>query len=245
VFSLWKYLIKSLGGDMDCKNCNFKSVPFQRLTDEQMLKVDEKRVELSFKRGELLSKQGMFLSHVIYIREGFAKLYKEQDGELIILGIAQPRTFVGIQALYGEVVFPFSVEAITDVEVCMKDINIFRELVLENAKFAKEVIEILNANLMQSYNRMFSLTTKQISGRFSELLFYLRNVLYESNPFALTISKKEMADLVSTTPESNSRLLSDFREQGIISVNGQNIEILDSDKLESLCKCKSLLAYKV
>ena len=230
---------------MDCKNCKFKSKAFQKLTEEQMFKVDEHRVELSFKKGELLSKQGMLLSQIIYIRKGFAKLYVEQDGELVILGIAQPGTFVGIQALYGETVFPFSVEAMTDTEVCMKDINVFRELVLENAEFSREVIEVLNANLMQAYNRIFSLTTKQLSGRFSELLFYMRNVLYESNPFTLAISKREMADLLSTSPESISRLFNEFKEKGIIKVNGQTIEILDSDKLESLCKCKSLVAYAV
>jgi CRP-like cAMP-binding protein len=230
---------------VDCKTCNFKSVAFQKLTEEQLFKVGEHRVELSFKQGELLSKQGMLLSHIIYIKKGFAKLYVEKDGELVILGIAQPGTFVGIQALYGKVVFPFSVEAMTDTEVCMKDIKVFRELVLENSEFSKEIIEVLNLNLMQAYNRMFSLTTKQISGRFSELLFYMRNVLYESNPFTLTISKREIADLVSTSPESISRLFNEFREKGIIKVNGQTIEILDSDKLEALCKCKSLVAYAV
>ena len=109
------------GTEMDCKNCKFKSLAFQKLTEEQMFKVDEHRVEISFKKGELLSKQGMLLSQIIYIRKGFAKLYVEQDGELVILGIAQPGTFVGLQALYGEVVFPFSVEAMTDTEVCMKE----------------------------------------------------------------------------------------------------------------------------
>jgi len=53
-----------------------------------------------------------------------------------------------------------------------------------------------------------------------------------------------LADLVSTTPESVSRLLGEFKEQGIIKVNGQTIEIMDSKKLESLCKCESLLTYK-
>jgi len=230
---------------VDCRTCKFKSTAFQKLTEEQLFKADEGHVELSFRQGELLSKQGMPLSHIIYIKKGFAKLYIEKDGELIILGIAQPGTFVGIQVLYGATVFPFSVEAITDAEVCMKDIGVFRELVLENAEFSREIIEVLNLNLMQAYNRMFSLTTKQISGRFSELLFYMRNVLYESNPFTLTISKKEMADLVSTSPESISRLFNEFREGGIIKVDGQTIEVLDSDKLESLCKCKSLVAYAV
>jgi len=187
-----------------------------------------------------MNKQGMFMTHIIYMRKGFAKLYLEQDGEMTILGIAKPGTFIGIQSLYGESVFPFTVEALTDTEVCLKDIHLFRELVLENSAFARGIIEILNGELIQSYNRMFSLTTKQINGRFSELLFYMRNILYESNPFKLTISRKEIADLISTSPESVSRLIGDFKEQGIIAVKGQTIEILDAGKLESMCKCKSL-----
>jgi len=230
---------------MDCKNCNFKSLPFQKLTDEQLYRVDEHRVELSFKKGELLCKQGALMSQVIYIRKGFVKVFMENAGETVIIGIAQPYSFVGIQALYGSPVFPFSVEALTDTEVCMKDINTFRELVLENPEFAQGVIEVLNANLTQSYNRIFTLTTRQISARFSELLYYMRNVLYASNPFKLTVSRKELADLVSTTPESISRMLADFKEKGIIKVDGQSIEILDSEKLESMCMCESLSAYRV
>lgn len=230
---------------MDCKNCQYKSAAFQKLTDEQLFKVDEHRVELSFKKGELLSKQGMLMTQVIYIKKGFAKIYMENAGEMVVIGIAQPGTFVGIQALYGNPVFPFSVEAMTDTEVCMKDINVFKELILENSEFAQGIIEVLNANLMQSYNRIFTLTTKQIGARFSELLFYMRNVLYEANPFKMTISRRELAELVSTTPESISRMLHELKDKGIIKVDGQTIEILDSEQLESMCMCQSLLAYKI
>ena len=140
---------------MDCKTCKFKSTAFQKLTEEQLFKVDEHHVEVSFKQGELLSKQGMLLSHAIFIKKGFAKLFVENDGEQVILGIAQPGTFVGIQALYGETVFPFSVEAMTDTEVCMKDIGVFRELVLENSEFSREIIEVLNLISMIGINQRF------------------------------------------------------------------------------------------
>jgi len=133
----------------------------------------------------------------------------------------------------------------TDVEVCMKDKRVFRKLVLENSEFAKGIIKILSGKLAQSQNRMFSLTTKQINGRLSELLFYMQNVLYESNPFTLTISRKEISDIISTTPESVSRLFTEFKDQGVIKVSGQTIEILDTDKLKSMCKCESLLSFGV
>jgi CRP-like cAMP-binding protein len=220
-------------------------VPVSRLNDEQMRKVDEHRSELNFRKGELLTKQGMLMSHIFYLRTGFAKLYLETDDELTIVGIARPGTFIGIQALYGESVFPFSAEAMTDVEVCLKDISVFRELVLESPGFAQGVIEILNTDLIQSYNRMFSLSTKQIDGRFSELLIFLSKVFYNSNPFELTISRKELADLISTSPESVSRLLGKFKSQGTIRGKGQTIELVDIESLESMCKCKLLNTSKI
>lgn len=230
---------------VNCIDCKLKSEPFQQLTEGQMHRVDERRSELSFKKDELLNKQGMFMTHIIFIRKGFVKLYLENDDGITILGIAKPGSFIGLQALYGESVFPFSAVAITDTEVCMKDINVFRELVLENTGFARGIIEILNADLIQAYRRMSSLSTKQVNSRFAELLLFMHNVLYQANPFRLTISNKDIADLISTSPESISRLISDFNDQGIISSKGKTIEIMDIHKLETLCKCKSLSAAKI
>jgi len=208
-------------------------------------KVDACRTELSFKQGELLTKQGMPLSHIIFIRTGFAKIFLENEGDLTILEIARPGTFIGIQALYGESSFPFSVEAMTDVQVCMKDIRVFRELVLENSEFARGIIALLNTELIQTYGRMFSLTKNQIDGRFAELLFYLSNVLYKANPFNLSISRKEIADLVSTSPESISRLIHEFKDQGLIKSKGHTIEILDAERLESMCHSQPRFVYKI
>jgi CRP/FNR family transcriptional regulator len=222
---------------INCTECKYKSEPFKKLTEEQMHKVDKHRTELNFRKGDLVCKQGMFMSHTIYVRKGFVKLYLENNDNITILTIAKPGSFIGVQALYGEEIFPFSAEALTDVEVCLNDINVFRDLILENSEFAKVIIETLNADLIKSYNRLFSLTTKQINGRFSELLVFMRNELYRSNPFHLTISRKDMADLISTSPESISRLMSEFKDQGIISGKGHTIEILDDIRLDTICKC--------
>ena len=229
---------------INCIDCKLKSEPFQQLSEGQMHRVDERRSELSFKKGELLDKQGMFMTHIIFIRKGFVKLYLENDDGITIVGIAKPGSFIGLQALYGESVFPFSAEAITDTEVCMKDIAVFRELILENTGFARGIIEMLNADLIQAYRRMSSLATKHVNSRFAELLLFMRNVLYQANPFHLTISNKDIADLISTSPESVSRLISDFKEQGIISSKGKTFEIMDIHKLELLGKCKSLSTAK-
>jgi CRP-like cAMP-binding protein len=118
-------------------------------------------------------------------------------------------------------------------------------LILENPEFASGIIETLNVDLAQSYKRMFSLMTKQVSGRFSELLLFMSNVLYQSNPFDLTISKRDLAGMISTSPENLSRLISEFKARGIINSSGQTIEILSVNELESLCNCDSLSTIRI
>lgn len=225
---------------MHCIDCTLKSKPFRKLTDEQLNKVDDHRVELTFSKGELLCKQGAFLPSIIFIRKGFAKLFVEKDGEIVVIGIARPGEFIGIQSLFGKPISPFSAEAISDVEVCLKDTRVFKSMILENPEFASGIIETLSGDLARSYQRMFSLNTQQVNGRLAELLLFMSNVLYESNPFDLAISKKEIAGLISTSPENLSRLLSEFKASGIIENTGHSIKILDSGRLEALCSCDAL-----
>lgn len=229
--------IKSNGGIiMDCRNCTYKSEAFKQLTPEQLLRVNAQQTELAFKHGELLSKQGMLMSHIIFVLNGFVKLYIEEDDEVTALGIAKPGTYIGIQMLYGRTITPFSIEALTDVRVCMIGIEVFREMIIENAGFARGIIEMLNDELTRAYGRIFSLTQKHVNARFVELLLYLKNMVYRCNPFDLTISRKEIADLISTSPETVSRLLGEFKKDGLIEVNGHAIKLTDTRRLKAIRK---------
>lgn len=181
-----------------------------------------------------MCKQGTFVSSLIFVRKGFVKVFLENGDDPTIISVVKSGSFIGLQSLYGENIFHYSAEAMTDTEICLTDINTFRELILENSNFAKGIIETLNGDLISSYGRLFSLTQKHINGRFAELLLFMSKTLYGENPFKLTISRKDMADLISTSPESVSRLMSEFKEQGIITAKGHIIEILDKSRLENI-----------
>jgi CRP/FNR family transcriptional regulator len=199
-----------------------------------MEEVDKHRTELSYKKGEIMCKQGTFVSSLIFVRKGFVKVFLENGDDPTIINVVKSGSFIGLQSLYGANIFHYSAEAMTDTEICLTDINTFRKLILENANFAKGIIETLNEELIKSYSRLFSLTQKHINGRFAELLLFMSTTLYGENPFKLTISRKDMADLISTSPESVSRLMSEFKEQGIIKAQGHVIEILDITRLQTI-----------
>jgi CRP-like cAMP-binding protein len=66
------------------------------------------------------------------------------------------------------------------------------------------------------------------------LLFYGK-IHPQSGQFNLPVTKKDMASLIGTTPETLSRRLVSFVTQNIISMNGRReIQILEHEKLKKL-----------
>jgi len=207
---------------------------FKELTPEQLERVDRHRSELSYHKGEILCKQGSFVSNMMYIKSGLVKLFLENNENPTIISLEKSGYFIGLPSLFDGEVFHYTAEALEETEVCLVDINTFRELLGENSKFAVSIISLMNNDLVYSYSRMSSLTQKHINGRFAELLIYLSNKIYESNPFTTSISRKDMAELIATSHESISRLVKKFTEDEIINHNGHLFEILNEEKLRRI-----------
>jgi CRP/FNR family transcriptional regulator len=59
-------------------------------------------------------------------------------------------------------------------------------------------------------------------------------MIYLNDRFELPVSRKEIAELIGMTTENVIRILSEFRKEGIIRINGKEIEIADKTKLQFL-----------
>lgn len=208
------------------------SGPFKALTNKELALVDKNRSELTYRKGELLCKQGAFISNTIFIKKGLVKIFLESNDHPIILSLEKNGHFIGIPSLFGDGVFHYTAEALTETEVCQVDINIYRSLLETNPQFATRVLERATEETIKAYNSIQSLTQKQLHGRFAELIRDLSDKIYEANPFKLSISRKEMADLINSSPESVSRMIKEFCKDDILRVNGHEMEILDKQKLE-------------
>jgi CRP-like cAMP-binding protein len=68
-------------------------------------------------------------------------------------------------------------------------------------------------------------------GRVAEIILYLYNSIYKSNPYTLTITRQDIADLASITKEGTIRILKDFKDAGLISLAGNELKILNEKGL--------------
>ena len=217
-----------------CVNCPCMSGAFRKLTAEQLDLVDFHRSELSYAKGEIMCKQGSFLSNMMFVKKGLVKIYFEASSGPTIISLETDGHFIGLPFIYsnGDMVYRYSVEALTNTHVCLVDIGTFKKLIDENNDFAREIIRMLNMEVIKGYEHMFSLSKKQIRGRFAELLLHLRDRIYKKSNFKLTITRRDMSELISTTQESISRLIKEFREDHLIDISGQELKILDDKRLK-------------
>lgn len=208
---------------------------FQTLTDEEMLLLENNLVTVSYKKGEILCKQGTLASHIMYICHGLVKIYMEKEAGSLILKVLPAGNLIGLTALLdNNNVFRYSAYAYQDCRLRLIDIRIFKQLIKQNNDFASQVINLLCENQIQTQTRFFAFTQKQSFGRIADTLMCLSTNIFKTDEFELPLSRKELAELTGLTSESVIRILSKFKLDKVIGIEGKIFKILDKEKLQQI-----------
>ncbi|RKD98473.1 Crp/Fnr family transcriptional regulator [Marinifilum flexuosum] len=219
----------------NCVDCNKKIPLFQLLSQSELTDLNTSRFEVKFKAGETIFKQGTSATHLLIITSGLAKFYVEgvQERQLIIR-IVKPWEVVGQASLYFDNRHHYSVAALVDCTACFIEIESFKKMIRQNSAFAEEFITQCTQKGVFSYEKMVSLSQKQMHGRIADGILYLSKKIYESNQFSLHLSRQDIADLTGMSKDSAIRILKEFHHEGIIELDGRNLNVLNTDQLERI-----------
>jgi CRP/FNR family transcriptional regulator len=139
-----------------------------------------------------------------------------------------------LETLYGAELNPYSVTALENSNIHYIETELFREICNENSNFYNEIVRVVNSNSITIYNRMFSLTQKQLHGRLADILLCLSTRIFKRDSFDLPLSRRDLAALTGMAPESVIRILKEFKTDKIIETKGKYIEILNSKLLKKI-----------
>ncbi len=215
-----------------CKYCGERADIFNCLCQAELDIIDEQRIEVNYKAGELIFKQNTPNLHFLCLTGGKVKLYIEGfDGKNLIIGIVKPVEYILGQGIYVDNKHHYSAMAIEDSTACLVEAGIFKSLIRNNPDFAEAFIRKVSLLSILNFEQVISLTQKQMPGRIADVLIYLNEKIYESNPYTTTLSRQDLADMSGMSKESAIRILKDFKDEGIISVDGNRIEIINEEQL--------------
>jgi len=208
---------------------------FELLTPEQKVFLDENSVRIKYRKGEIIAKQGGFVSHVIYMEKGLAKVFLESGSNSLVLRITPDRNFLGLSSISeANPYFPYSAMTYMDSEIRQIEVKAFRKLMEQNFAFSKEIIDILSSNSLQIYGRFYCFTYKQAFGRLADILLCLADRIFKACEFDLPLSRKELAELSGMSSETVIRMLKEFNDEGLIRMEGKSIEVLDYERIKQI-----------
>lgn len=205
------------------------------LRDEDFKLIEAGRYEVLYLSGETIFKQGTSFTHTVCILEGLVKVYLEtRKRKNFILSLIGPGEMLGSPGMFTDNMHHFSVVAVEDTLACHVERQAIEEVYKLNSIFAIEMQKKSNMRDIRHYRKFRSLAQKQMPGRVAEAVLYLSDTIYKSNPFILTITRQDIADLASITKEGTIRVLKDFKDAGLISIQGNEVKILNEKALISI-----------
>ncbi|MCK9450801.1 MAG: Crp/Fnr family transcriptional regulator [Bacteroidales bacterium] len=220
---------------ISCEDCNKRSPLFSLLSSEELNIMNANRFEVVFNTGENIVKQGTSASHMIMITRGMAKLYLEGfDKKNLLLEIISPWKLFGGPGLFTDYRYHYSVSALLDTSACFIATENVRRVMRLNPDFAETLLKHCSLNGVSNFQRLISLTQKQMHGRLADVLLYLSEKVYFSPHFSLNITRQEIGEMSNMTKESATRILKEFEHAAIIKLDTKNITLLDIEKLKQL-----------
>jgi CRP-like cAMP-binding protein len=218
----------------ECKICAIKSKAATKLSDEEIENLSFNCALVKFYKGDSLIKQGTFSTNVAYLRSGLAKIHIAGPYHEQIVRIVKAPTYLGLPTTFGDKINQYSVTVIDEAEVCFIDINAFRGLLNSNPDFSYEIMLELCRNELEVYHKCANRTQKQIRGKIADVLIEFSEKLYSTSSFNLPLTQEDIGNLVDSSRESVSRVLTEFERDGIIRFTGKKVEILNKKSLQMI-----------
>ena len=219
----------------NCNDCNKRSPLFSLLSSGELERINEDRFEASYRKGEMIFKQGSASSHILMLTSGLAKIYLESsNGRGLILKLIKPIQMFGGPGIFLDGRNYYSAAALEDCTICYITQKKFREAIRSNPDFAEKFIEHVNRNAIFNFGRFADLTQKQMPGRVADALLYLSKEIYESPSFHLSLTRQDLADMTNLSKESVIRILKELKDENVIVMKGNQIEIPKMAALEKI-----------
>ncbi|MDN5205060.1 Crp/Fnr family transcriptional regulator [Fulvivirgaceae bacterium BMA10] len=186
-----------------------------------------------YKQGQVVFNESNTPRGLYYIESGKVKIYKYgSDGKEQIIRIAKPGDFLGYRELLTNTRYTVSASILEDAVLAFVPKEDFNNLLREDADFTTFFTQLLSRDLAEAEEKMVALAYKPVRGRLAETLLELDKVFENENKKNLiSLSREDLANIIGTAKETVIRLLSEFKSEKLININGRTIRVVDPNGL--------------
>lgn len=225
------------GSRNDCSRCSLQVLCLPASIDaadfERINTMVQRRRPL--KRGDVLFSTGQKLDCVYVAREGaFKSVIYNADGDSQVTGFHLPGEILGLDAL-GTSKHTCDSVALTTADVCEIPLSDLESVAGQLPSLQHQLLKIIGQSMNRDQKHIEILSKKNAHERLAIFLHQLseryRLLGRSGERFLIPMSRDDIGSYVGLVIETVSRTLSKMQDDGLIEVNGREVVILDTARL--------------
>jgi len=207
------------------------------LLPEEQMRLEQKSTVVTYGKRETIVKSGEFITHLLFLQEGFVKVEMNEGKKNFIVNIVPSPNIIGFPVLLSAEKHLFNITSLADSVIRFIPIELVKSIIESNGKVAFASFKYSNDSFtIPILDKLQCLSQNNIRGRLAKLLLHLSSCTHGCNKFNLLITRDEMAQMIGFSRENVIRMLTEFRREGIISIKGKSMELNNIVKLDELAK---------
>lgn len=209
---------------------------FESLSSDQLELIAASASVKKIAKGEHLFLEDQPATAFFLIISGAVKLYKlAADGSEQILHVQQPGDLVAEGIIFEFKAYPAFCQALEATELIRFSKAEFLELLHHFPEITFKMMAAYSRRLRQLVAKIEDLALHDVKTRLAN--FLITNATYNQNRWSinLAVSKRDLAAMLGTIPETLSRTLNYFRREKLIIEDKNEIVLLNPDKLKKIC----------
>ena len=194
----------------------------------------DRKVKTVKKKSEIYG-EGELPLQVYFIKTGNVKTFKSHpDGKDLIMNLYTANDFFGFESVLENGNYTESAVAMQETELICIPRHDFLLMIQSHPDVSKTFIHLLCRKVAERESQLLNLAYNSVRQRTAEAL--LKTETLKDSQAVISISRDDLAKMVGTASESVIRVLSDFKDEGLIEIEGGKIRLKQPAKLEKVVR---------
>lgn len=207
---------------------------FKGLTDAEVEKITQSMVCNMYRRGAIIYNEGSRINGSYIVSGGVLKIYKTGfDGKEQIIRFAREGDLIAFRSVISDELACTTARVIQDAALCYIPGDTLTAFIKSSPEFAMALMKLTCRELGEANKYLTDIAQKTVRERLAEVLLLLMDTfdLDDDHNLQISLTREELANMVGTATESVIRLLSEFKTDKLIELNGRKIKLLNIPKL--------------
>lgn len=193
--------------------------------------------------GDHLYRAGQTLSALYVAREGaFKTTITDEQGMSQVIGFHLPGELIGLDAL-GTGAHGCDAQALTQANVCEVPLSQLEMVAAQVPGLQHQLLKIIGQSINRDHSHLEMLGVKSANDRMALFIHGMteryRLLGRPAELLVLPMSRQDIGSYLGLVIETVSRTLNKMQEDGVISVHGRQVRILDMKRLASMAHMTS------